>query len=132
MKTKLVTQYKCDFCSKKNYQAGAMRAHEKHCTKNPERSCRMCDKAGGHGFDMSELLAMLPSPIEQDDYGTIVNIDEINEAIDSLRDKVEGCPACVMATIRQKGIPVPATNFDFKKELESFWSCYNDDHRGCL
>jgi hypothetical protein len=123
MKVKTVKQYKCDFCGKKNYQAGAMKSHEKHCTMNPERSCRMCDKTGGHGFDVSELLAMLPSPAE-----SIANINEINEAIKKLQVKVEHCPACVLAAIRQKKIPVGATSFNFKKELDNFWADYNDAH----
>jgi hypothetical protein len=81
-------------------------------------------------LDISELLVILPSPVVKDYPGCeepVTNIEEINKGIDSLHDKVEGCPACILAVIRQKGIPVPATKFDFKKELNSFWSDYNDD-----
>lgn len=35
MKQKQVTQYKCDFCTKKLYVKGAMVRHENWCVKNP-------------------------------------------------------------------------------------------------
>jgi hypothetical protein len=32
MEEKMVKQYQCEFCGKKNYSKGHMRAHEKHCS----------------------------------------------------------------------------------------------------
>jgi len=124
LKVKLVNQYKCDFCGKRGYSAMHMRKHERHCTMNPNRVCRMCEKNGTAQQEMKDLLCILPSPVkvkstcwmsELKNIEQFENIDEINKAIDSLRDKVESCPVCILAAIRQKGIPVPATDFDFKK-----------------
>jgi hypothetical protein len=46
MNRKQVWQYQCDFCGKRNLSGGHMKAHEKHCTANPDRICRFhahCD-----------------------------------------------------------------------------------------
>ena len=55
----------------------------------------------------------------------------LEEAVDAvlpkLREACNNCPACIMAALRQKGIPVPvAKNFHFKKECQSIWSDFND------
>ena len=42
MKTLLKKVYYCDFCKKKGMSASAMSVHEKHCTLNPNRQCRLC------------------------------------------------------------------------------------------
>jgi hypothetical protein len=129
MKVKKVNQYQCDFCGKKNYSAGHMKSHEKHCTMNPERACRMCAVVGVSPSPMTELLAMLPEPEwHPDDLGfeTFVNIKEINEAIDALQEKVRDCPACTLAAIRQKGILVPITKFDYTSATKGFWNDFND------
>ena len=41
-----VNKYICDYCGKKQYASWAMKKHEKHCTMNPNRECRMCDLMG--------------------------------------------------------------------------------------
>ncbi|MCK5346673.1 MAG: hypothetical protein KAR20_24855, partial [Candidatus Heimdallarchaeota archaeon] len=33
--------YYCDFCKKKGLRS--LKIHEKHCTANPDRECRLCD-----------------------------------------------------------------------------------------
>ena len=140
MKTRKVTQYICEFCNKRNYQKAAMASHEKYCTMNPERGCRMCDKIGelSEPIPMKELLKILPEPEDRKQVlqnlivgydSSITNLEEIDKAILKLNEKVAGCTACTLAAIRQKGIPVPATSFDYKKETESFWEDYNDEHR---
>lgn len=44
MTSKVVTQYKCDHCSKKLVVKSAMESHEKRCFQNPEnlRICHGC------------------------------------------------------------------------------------------
>jgi hypothetical protein len=143
MKIKRVNQYQCEYCGKKNYSAGHMKSHELHCTLNPNRKCKMCDKlvdwAGledQRPVPMDKLLEVLPKPKEvtrkeywEDPFGpgyrkyeTIENIDEINAAIEKLKEITEGCPACILAALRQKGIMVPTTDFDYGAECREFWS----------
>jgi hypothetical protein len=64
MRVKKVNRYWCDFCNKAGLSAGAMAKHEKHCTMNPDRSCRVCTLInGGYAVGkerMAELVALLP------------------------------------------------------------------------
>jgi hypothetical protein len=69
---------------------------------------------------MSELLACISTAKE--DYG-----------LAELREVAEGCPACILAAIRQSGIQKPdgegdspSVNFNFKSELAEFWRETNE------
>ena len=131
-------RYYCDYCKKAGGSQGHMEAHEKHCTLNPERSCRVCYLLGDLVTKpVSELIALLPDPEEhwneshnpyQDHtYYSSSLKDATHAALPALREATEECPACIMAAIRQAGIPVPmVTNFDFKKEMDSLWPYIND------
>lgn len=128
MKTKKVNQYICEFCGKRNYAAWAMKRHEKYCTMNPNRECRMCALIGELPESIEKLKSVLPEmKTVENSWGCIdiLNEDEIREAVKKLRNKADNCPACVLATIRQKGIYVNVTGFDYKKEIAGFWADYN-------
>ena len=45
MKTKLRQRHYCDFCKKSGGSRYHMERHEKYCTMNPKRECRMCETA---------------------------------------------------------------------------------------
>lgn len=66
MKRRQVWQYQCDFCGRKKLSASGTAKHEKHCTMNPNRICRVCKMvADGRPADfaqrpLAELVAMLP------------------------------------------------------------------------
>ena len=62
MRVKMVKQYICDFCGKKGLGAGHIKKHEKHCTMNPDRECRMCVLVSGAQTPLKELLALMPKP----------------------------------------------------------------------
>lgn len=133
MKSKQVTRYNCDFCNKRGFSAPHMAKHEKHCTLNPDRECRMC-RLLADGLDgdferntLAELIAILPDSTR---YHEVKDIDvnrehekfsaDVMEAIPALRKASGNCPACMMAALRLAKIPVPmAENFDFKKEIDS-------------
>jgi hypothetical protein len=42
MRTKRVTRYYCDHCSKGMFHIDRMRRHEPSCFRNPNRKCPMC------------------------------------------------------------------------------------------
>ncbi|MCP4544763.1 MAG: hypothetical protein GY832_47295 [Chloroflexi bacterium] len=140
MKTRIVKQYICEYCGKRGLSAGHMGKHERHCTMNPARECRMCTIIerhgdGAHAFSIDELKAFLPEPVEDTRNGMegsdiYLNTKEINIGIKQLSEAVSHCPACVLAAIRQKGIMVPATRFNYKSEIDDFWGDYNDDIYG--
>lgn len=141
MRTKKVNRYWCDFCNKANLQAGAMLKHEKHCTLNPKRSCRVCTHVNGGGGSDPERLAgfvkLLPSAVDyaHDGNGKPTSeytafCDAVQAAVSVLREAAEGCPACMMAALRQAKIPVPlAEGFDFKAEMQAVWDEVNEERR---
>jgi len=139
MITKKRNRYYCEFCKKSGGAAWAIRKHEERCTLNPNRHCGYCDLLeGDRNIDedppkLTDLIAILPNP---DDYKhedaeyNCFYFRGLEEAVDAvlpkLREACHSCPACIMAALRQKGIPVPvAKNFDFKGECQSIWNDYN-------
>jgi len=131
MRKKKVWRYYCEFCKKANCSSGSMAKHEASCTKNPNRVCRMCKMLGKAQIPMKELLELLPEHNPQD---FVFRFGAENEPIEAgikkLREVTEDCPACILAALRQRGIPVPATSFDFKKECEAAWADFNSKQWG--
>lgn len=128
MKTKKVNRYSCDFCDKHKYSASHMKRHEEICTKNPNRKCRCCRFVDAVTVNIKDLIAVLPNPNDyKDEYGNFSDdlTKKANEGLVVLRIGTNNCPACIMAAIRQAGIPVPmVTDFHYKEELESVTSEY--------
>ena len=127
MKAKKVNQYECDFCGKKKYAAAAMKKHEKHCTMNPERECRMCARVD-HKNDLKKLIAMLPKDEVANDepiFGFhnehVSNGAEILEAFEKMKEEANNCPACILAVIRQLRSGV-FFDFDYQKSVKEFWA----------
>lgn len=142
MKSKKVTQYQCEFCDKKGLSASHIASHEKHCTMNPKRVCRVCkmDHEGQTAtgqVPIETLLAILPEPstlkkvvwteisktIEWDSDAVL---QAMQTAIPQLRKISSNCPACILAALRQKGFCIPTTGFNFKAEMEAIWDYIND------
>lgn len=141
MKIKKVNRYWCDFCNKAGLSASHMAKHEKHCTLNPARECRMC-KMMKDGWDsdfkqatLPELIAILPPPdmVANENGGIEYHYTyqaKLDAAIPLLRKAAGGCPACMMAALRQAKIHVPmATGFDFTRECKEIWSGINEDRQ---
>jgi hypothetical protein len=157
VKVKMVQQFGCDFCKKKMYRRDAMVTHEKHCTMNPDRYCRMCDKIEDDEYHSGhrELIEMIPRPIEtteefpldelgnrmdrracirvdHDDEGFVSiyweNYEDICDAFADVRRKTN-CPACLFAVLRQTGL-IGHVEFDYTKECDLFWADFKQDY-GC-
>ena len=137
MRTKKVNRYWCDYCNKAGLQAGAMRSHENHCTLNPNRECRVCALlADGQDLDfqkksLPELMSLLPEYVECNSENTWeegkLAQASIELAVGELRNATGDCPACMMAALRQKGIPVPSIEgFNFTREMKQIFSDIND------
>jgi hypothetical protein len=141
---KKVWRYYCEFCKKSNCSGGSISKHEKHCTMNPNRICRMCKMVDHEQQKIENLLSILPNPddyrdVEFHDYGSfdvieMVEVEVFNgldlavdKVLPKLREITGNCPACILASLRQKGIPVPCVqNFDFKNEVDQVWADIND------
>ena len=134
MKTKRVLRYWCDYCNKGGQSKHAMMIHEKHCTMNPERECRVCGLIGNNTdeHNPAELAKLLPSVINQPNewgHNQPAPDGDIKQALKELRNACDGCPACILAALRQAGIPPWATFeiFDFKKEMKSILDDVNEE-----
>jgi hypothetical protein len=121
MRRKRVWRYYCDFCKKSGCSAGHMRAHEAACTANPERACGMCRREGA-----STLVRPLIDALGAGD----------TSGVERLRAAAEGCPACMLAAIRQSGLQTPFevdgppgfhVEFDYQEEKREWWAQQNPD-----
>ena len=131
-------RYYCDFCKKGGASGGHMSRHEKSCTVNPNRICRMCqfaDQEQPSMVDMLEALkiASITKEIEKFKIGNDLfesetyKIENEKKAVEKLREVANGCPMCMLAAIRQTGYPAPIfSSFDFKKEKKIFWTEFRD------
>lgn len=139
MRTAKRWRYYCDHCTKVSGLRTAMEKHEKGCTLNPNRDCGICTiVSGGMPATTAELIALLPDPakfqrVESWDAGqdfggsgeyTVTDDDGLRDAthavLPKLRELTDNCPACILAALRQRGIPAPiVTGFNFTEELKA-------------
>jgi len=130
MRVKKVNRYYCEFCKKAGCSGGHIKRHEESCTLNPNRTCRMCKMIAATQKPIAELVAILPNPEnfinKHLDGISYTGLDTAAEkALPSLREKTEGCPACIMAALRQAKIPIPLTSFNFTAECKTIWAEIN-------
>lgn len=74
MRAKMRWRYYCDFCPKAGGSKAHMRTHEASCTRNPDRTCRMCGRVG----DLAALQA-----------AALVSLA-------ALEAEAKGCPVCML------------------------------------
>ncbi len=137
MITKKVNRYYCEYCKKAGCNKFYMERHEKHCTANPNRKCRMCAYAELEQTKITdEILSIIPDPnihagkAEYWDGEEMSDIYEkmLHEAMDKISPMINGCPACMLSVIRlarkkyNREIDFP---FNYKNEAESFL----EDHK---
>lgn len=125
--------YYCDFCKKKSLKSLAI--HEKHCTANPNRTCRLCE-----GGSIKEIIdkykKLFIVEITPAEYGENVEVKYLKEfTLENIRNELEdNCPTCLLAIIRCVGLNRyyfdKKFKFDYQKELADWWRrCNEDEHR---
>lgn len=136
MKTKRVNRYYCDYCKKSGCSSYHMRRHEEHCTMNPLRKCGVCaQEINTQPEELAVAVASLPD-VEQfkttlaNEYGGgdfySIPGDVRKQVVSDLDDRLNGCPACVFAALRQSGwAAFVTTEFDLKQRLHDWWSEVN-------
>ena len=116
MRVRKTNRYYCDFCPKANCSSGAMRLHERHCTMNPNRSCRICK----HPRDIPSIVKSLPPDLRSsyyDDKGNPTGVVLLAQ----IRTACNNCPACILTIVRQASI-TPVVDFDYKEEVAKWWA----------
>ena len=114
MKQEKVWRYWCDHCGKGGCAKGHMLKHERRCTLNPQRQCGFCriDPDG------------VQKPIEELKAAYAKGLDE-------LRKVANGCPACMLAGIRQwERDDPPRTDagrepWNYQEEVKEWWADMN-------
>lgn len=131
-------RYYCDHCKKVSGARTSMEKHEKGCTLNPGRDCGICGFLNTGGAALVDLMAVLPDAAKfkrmeswdaGEEYGgsgeyEVVDDEGLREAVHAvlpkLRELTEDCPACILAALRQRGIPVPVvTDFKWSDEFKA-------------
>ena len=103
--------YYCDFCKKHSLKN--VIEHEKHCTMNVNRACRLCDRKE----NLQELV---------NKYLSITNTEF--KKVEDIMDDVDGCPICCLTIIRLAKLnKSPNTiDFNFEEEVEKYWDEKNE------
>jgi len=121
MRTAVRTVYYCDFCGKRYMRVSSAAKHERHCTMNPDRTCKWAllddgprTRHGEHSFRRGlPRWVRLRAPL------TVYDISE-------LRDRAGYCPACILAALRQSGVEYHydyqngGLLFDYEQEVKDY------------
>jgi|WetSurMetagenome_2_1015567.scaffolds.fasta_scaffold800885_1 hypothetical protein len=141
MKTIKKNVYYCDHCGKRGMGASAMTKHEKHCTLNPNRECRLCimiNEVSTPSHVIRDLVEKYKNTFEivrhEESFGFGTSFKWKFQPVtpnDILND-VDGCPACALTIARLSGLTASEVdreefNFDFQKEMQSFWADRNKE-----
>jgi hypothetical protein len=96
--------YYCDFCKKHSLSSYTIKEHEKHCTCNPNRECKMCED-GPLTFEIKTTSPSLTKYIE---------IDK------------NMCPACILSFARLNKIDIvkikgTSETWYYKEAHDKWW-----------
>jgi hypothetical protein len=139
MKIRKKNVYYCDFCKKHSLMP--LLKHERACTLNPGRTCRMCEQTRpGLQEEAQKIYDQVIKRMSEMD-GDAPYVIEV-KVLDFM-DPVEGCPACALTILRlvrkligerlEDWTIILKTDFDYAKEKTAWWAEVNasrQDHPG--
>ncbi len=126
--------YYCEYCKKKSLRS--LKIHEKHCTANPDRKCRLCDnqsikpiiekyqkyfyiKETKNHSHIADLDTIEITPIFKKEFTLEDLINELDYE----------CPNCILALIRCLDLNRywmdKKYKFDYKEALDEWWAMVN-------
>ena len=125
--------YYCEYCKKKGLRS--LKIHEKHCTANPNRECRLCDNENikpiiekyQKYFYLRELNK--PAVADWDSYAIIPVFKKKFTLRDLVNELDYTCPNCILALIRcldlNRWWMKKKYKFNYKKALDNWWKAAN-------
>jgi hypothetical protein len=118
MKIKTKKVYYCDYCKKHSLRN--LIEHEKHCTANPNRACKLCE-ISGLSNNIPELIEKYKKIV--DEYKKHPTEIDQEKLLNELRTDTECCPNCILTIIRCSGLnsALAFYTYNYKEELKSFW-----------
>ena len=117
--------YYCDFCKK--HALRSLKQHEKYCTGNLNRECRICSRKPDARPTLKVLVRYFKKQIyipPKSESGGIPADQIKTPKIEDIMDRVDNCPACALTIIRAlklQNYPFDI-RFDYKKEVETWWA----------
>lgn len=111
--------YYCEYCKKHSLSSYSMKLHEKHCTKNNNRKCRLCKHNGIKTPNFKGLLHI----DKKCSWRTNIKIDKIQ-----FLKKFNYCPICAFAYLRKINFKIELyynnsiCEFDLKKEIKNYYN----------
>ena len=128
--------YYCDFCKKKGLRS--LKIHEKHCTGNPDRECRLCDNKPikpiiekyQKYFYLRETKG--PDPISEWDEIKVTPVFKKKFTLEDLINELDyECPNCIFALIRCLGLNRywmdKKYEFNYSEALSDWWKVANEE-----
>lgn len=127
MKVKKKCVYYCDFCSKKSLRS--LKIHEKHCTANPDRECRLCDNKS-----IKPIIEKYRGYFHVHEMTYDVAFKKKFTLKDIINELDYRCPNCILAIIRCLGLnryyfKGKFEYFDYKEELGDWWEVVREGER---
>lgn len=128
MKSAKRWRYYCDHCKKSGGSKYHMERHEKVCTRNPDRSCRMCRYLIDEPTpNLKEMINIVNKGV--DDFDWIDGaLEKTTEDVLKKLKEITKCPACRLAAICQAK-EGEIIQFNYKKEKEEFWRDHAEEPR---
>lgn len=124
--------YYCDYCNKHGLSVSHITTHERHCTANPLRICRLCGYSSGFMETIAKLKKRFIIATEYNEFARfdleIVKWKGEEITLDELRYITDGCPNCILTIIRGVGLNHYGFdfNFNYQKELSEHWKTINE------
>jgi len=131
MKIRKKNVYYCDFCKK--HSLVPLLKHERACTLNPGRTCRMCEETRSNYQQTAQKIydQTIKTMNEMDgDRPFTIEVKSVD-----LMDPVEACPACALTILRLVHKLIAerledwtihlVTDFDYAKEKTAWWNDRN-------
>ena len=135
----------CDFCKKKGMSGSHISIHEKHCTANPDRDCRLCGRTGFRMYKRAGIREIIDKyrkyfytrkikprhPFDADDVQVVYRK---KFTLQEIMDEVDECPNCIFTIIRCLGLNryyfKKKFDYDYKEALKDWWGGVNEEaHR---
>lgn len=123
--------YYCDFCKKRGLRS--LKVHEKHCTANPDRVCRLCDNISVKRIIEKYKTYFKIIEKDMDTFGETLGIKYSKDfTLEDIKNELDYyCPNCILTIIRCVGLNRwyfgKKFKFDYQQELNEWWRAANKE-----